>query len=246
MVAAHVLMLAAVSQVTVVSVKADLGVAPEARVAPKKATAAPRRPLAPAAELVALNRRESFTLRPGPQGGFGKQTMHALARFLRCHHTQRVHAISERLARLLYETAAHFDYHPLEVVAGYRAPRVAKQKGNPRSPHKRGVACDFRVAGVGNEVVRDYVRHFPRVGVGFYPNSGFVHLDVRDGASAFWVDYSAPGERAKYSPTPEEDVRRFAQEPDTQPEGDDPPSAEDPGVIAPNLPALVPITPREE
>jgi uncharacterized protein YcbK (DUF882 family) len=202
------------------------------------------RPAAPPAELFALNRSESFTLRPGPAGGFTKVTMRALARFLRCHHTQRVHWISQRLAKLLYETANHFEFARLEVVAGYRAPRVAKAKGNVKSPHKRGVACDFRVVGVANEVLRDYVRHFPKVGVGYYPNSGFVHLDVRDRTSAFWVDYSGPGQRAKYSATPEDDVRRMAQETDTaapsEEEGDEPQKEASPGGLAPNLPALVP------
>ena len=204
------------------------------------------KPLVPPAELFALNRNERFALRPGPAGGFTKQTMHALSRFLRCHHTQRTHAISQRLARLLYETASHFEFARLEVVAGYRAPRVAREKGNPKSPHKRGVACDFRVVGVANEVLRDYVRHFPKVGVGYYPNSGFVHLDVRDKVSAFWVDYSGPGERAKYSPTPEDDVRRLAEQSDTDVEGDDPQKEDSPGVTAPNLPALEPTSPQQD
>ena len=25
-----------------------------------------------------------------------------------------------------------------------RAPKIAREKGNPKSPHKKGVACDFR------------------------------------------------------------------------------------------------------
>jgi hypothetical protein len=34
-----------------------------------------------------------------------------------------------------------------------------------------------------------------------------VHLDVRDGASAFWIDYSGPGQKAIYSDNPDEDLR---------------------------------------
>jgi uncharacterized protein YcbK (DUF882 family) len=199
----------------------------------------------PAAELFALNRNERFSLRPGPAGGFTKMTMSQLARFLRCHHTQRRHAIAPRLARLLYETAKHFDFARLEIVAGYRAPSVAREKGNPKSPHKRGVACDFRVVGVANEVLRDYVRNFPKVGVGYYPNSGFVHLDVRGKLSAFWVDYSAPGERAKYSRTPEEDVRKREQEADTDAEGEQPQLETTPGGSTPNSPAPVEATPQK-
>ena len=55
----------------------------------------------------------------------------------------------------------------------------------------KGLACDFRVVGVGNTQLRDYLRQtFKKVGVGYYPNSSFVHLDVRKDQSAFWIDYS--------------------------------------------------------
>jgi len=219
---------------------------PATATAPSTKKKPKQKPLAPPVELVALNRNESFSLQPGPQGGFGKTTMRSLARFLRCHHTQRVHAIAERLARLLYETASHFENARVEVIAGYRAPKIAKAKGNTKSPHKRGLACDFRIPGVTNETLRDYVRHFPKVGVGYYPNSGFVHLDVRDKVSAFWVDYSGPGERAKYSPTPDQDVREIAEQADTDAEGDDPQKNERPGVSAPKLPTLLPTSPQED
>jgi len=34
-----------------------------------------------------------------------------------------------------------------------------------------------------------------------------VHLDVRKDRSAFWIDYSGPGERAIYSAAPDQDLR---------------------------------------
>jgi hypothetical protein len=72
----------------------------------------------------------------------------------------------------------------------------------------KGLACDFRVEGVKTAELRDYLRHtFDKVGVGYYPNSSFVHLDVRKDRSAFWIDYSGPGERAVYSPSPDQDLR---------------------------------------
>jgi hypothetical protein len=107
--------------------------------------------------------------------------------------------------RLLYQTGHHWPGRRLEVVSGYRHPDVAK---NPHSPHMKGLACDFRVEGVKTAELRDYLRRsFDKVGVGYYPNSTFVHLDVRADRSAFWIDYSGPGERAIYSPTPDQDLR---------------------------------------
>lgn len=153
----------------------------------------------PAAMLVAINTHETFALRPDGKGRFDGKTLKAFANFLRCHHTGRKHAIAPRLLQLLYATAKQFDFQRIVVVAGYRAPKVAREKGNPKSPHKQGVACDFRIEGVANTDLRDFLRDkFDRVGVGYYPNSGFIHLDVRT-ANAFWIDESGPGERARYT-----------------------------------------------
>ena len=32
------------------------------------------------------------------------------------------------------------------------------------------------------------------------PNSGFIHVDVGRQKDAFWIDYSGPGEKARYGP----------------------------------------------
>ncbi|HEX9102230.1 MAG TPA: DUF882 domain-containing protein [Polyangia bacterium] len=182
---------------------------PAPKVATKKRRKTPPPPPPPAVELFALNTRETFKLRPDPKGRLTSKQLHGWNRFLRCHHTGRVHQMSTRLAQLIYEVDKHFGFKRILVVAGYRAPRVAREKGNPKSPHKKGVACDFRIEGVPNTELRDYERTLPKVGVGYYPNSEFVHLDVdplRSKHSAFWIDYSRPGERARYSKNPAGDL----------------------------------------
>lgn len=156
---------------------------------------------APAVHLEHLTTHDALTLRPaGSRGGFGGQAMKSVSRVLRCHHTGKRHAISARLVNVLYATARHFHSSRIFVVAGYRAPAVARKKGNPRSAHKRGVACDFRLDGVRIEAIRDYLREtYHTVGVGYYPNSGFIHVDVGRSHAAYWVDYSGPGEKARYA-----------------------------------------------
>jgi uncharacterized protein YcbK (DUF882 family) len=151
----------------------------------------------------------TFTLRPDLRGGgFSSRQMQALAAFLRCHHTGRKRPMDPRLISLLYATARHYNNAKIHVISGYRAPKVAKAKGNTKSPHKRGVACDFRLEGVSLPALRDYLRRaYHNVGVGYYPNSGFVHLDVGRTQSAFWIDYSGPGEPARYSADPQADLR---------------------------------------
>jgi uncharacterized protein YcbK (DUF882 family) len=157
-------------------------------------------------ELYHVNRRETMLLRMRDEHGRpvrGQQKR--VDRFLRCHYTNVQHAMNPRLTTLLYQTGRHWPGHRLEVVSGYRHPNVAK---NPRSPHMKGLACDFRVVGVANTQLRDYLRQtFKKVGVGYYPNSSFVHLDVRKDRSAFWIDYSGPGENALYSDNASEDLK---------------------------------------
>jgi uncharacterized protein YcbK (DUF882 family) len=153
-----------------------------------------------------VNRHEAMSLRlRDGEGRPVKGIQKRFDRFLRCHHTNVQHAMSPRLMRLMYQTGRHWPGHRLEVVAGYRHPEVAK---NPHSPHMKGLACDFRVEGVKNTKLRDYLRrNFQKVGVGYYPNSTFVHLDVRKDKSAFWIDYSGPGDRAMYSENPGGDLK---------------------------------------
>jgi uncharacterized protein YcbK (DUF882 family) len=157
-------------------------------------------------ELYAVNRREAMALRlRDTKGRPVKGMQRRFDHFLRCHYTNVEHKMDPRLMRLLFQTGHHWPGRRLEVVSGYRHPDVAK---NPHSPHMKGLACDFRVEGVKTADLRDYLRRtFEKVGVGYYPNSSFVHLDVRKDRSAFWIDYSGPGERAIYSATPDQDLR---------------------------------------
>ena len=57
---------------------------------------------------------------------------------------------------------------------------------------------DFRVRGISNKKLYDYIRKFPKVGAGYYPNSTFVHMDVRK-RKFLWTDISAPGEPSVYT-----------------------------------------------
>jgi uncharacterized protein YcbK (DUF882 family) len=134
--------------------------------------------------------------------------MQALSHFLRCHYTNKRRPMDGRLVSFLYNTARHYKNAKIWIISGYRSPQVAAQKGNPQSPHKRGVACDFRLEGVPLTTLRDYLRRTYRTaGVGYYPNAGFVHLDVGRKQAAFWIDYSGPGQRARYAQDPDDDIR---------------------------------------
>jgi LysM repeat protein len=100
----------------------------------------------------------------------------------------------ERLLRLLVDVSNTFGGRPIHIVSGYRTTSFFRD-----SRHKTSQAVDFAIEGVPNSVARDYLLTLDSVGVGYYPNSTFLHLDVRP-HSTHWVDYAGPGEAPRKSP----------------------------------------------
>ncbi len=81
----------------------------------------------------------------------------------------------------------------VEVVSGYRP----KSTG---SYHSTGRALDFKLDGVKNEDIVAFCKTLPDTGCGYYPNSLFVHVDVRERGAGHvsWIDASHPGEAPRY------------------------------------------------
>lgn len=117
-----------------------------------------------------------------------------LRRFMRDGVSGPTHNPHPRLVQVLARISDHFGGRPLVIVSGFRRPGGYTRE---TSKHTEGRAVDIRIVGVSNRHLRDYCRDLPRVGCGYYPNSTFVHVDVRD-RSAYWVDYSRPGEPPRY------------------------------------------------
>lgn len=119
-----------------------------------------------------------------------------VSRMLRFYPTGAKIPVDPRLATLIGLVSDHFGGRPFHVVSGFR-PYSPKQY-TPHSNHNLGRAFDFSIEGVPNTAVRDFCRTIHNAGVGWYPNSTFVHLDVR-AQKAYWVDYSRSGEAPRYS-----------------------------------------------
>jgi hypothetical protein len=129
----------------------------------------------------------------GDTGGFSEEQQSQAARAFSPQGRKKAHPISPRLLDLVYRAMRHFDAPLVHLISGYRADRAG-------SRHTQGRAIDMVLPGVSNEDLAAYVRKFGFVGVGVYPKSGFVHLDVRD-TSFFWLDQSLPNERCRPEPT---------------------------------------------
>jgi len=125
--------------------------------------------------------------------------------------------INDRLIRMLVKVSEHFGNKPIRVVSGFRP--YSPTQYTPHSRHNSGHAVDFSIPGVSNTVLRDYCRSLRNVGCGYYPNSSFVHMDVRE-SSTYWVDYSGPGEAPRYADSKGRDPGEAEREEPTSGQGD--------------------------
>ena len=109
-----------------------------------------------------------------------------LDRFLRDHLTGEVHHFEPHLFDVLFDLtrATGRPDSEINVICGYRSPRtneflrthtfgVAKQ-----SLHMEAEAIDIRLPGVKTSSLRDAALALAHGGVGYYPASDFIHVDV--------------------------------------------------------------------
>jgi uncharacterized protein YcbK (DUF882 family) len=114
-----------------------------------------------------------------------EQSYRAVRRFMRCLRTGAETPMDPRLIELLYRISQRAG-RKIQLVSGFRAPMYSAVAF---SYHPRGMAADIRIPGMTALMVRDLVSAMGVKGVGYYPTSQFVHVDVRD-TRAHWTDYS--------------------------------------------------------
>jgi uncharacterized protein YcbK (DUF882 family) len=140
--------------------------------------------------LVSLNTNDRVELSPfSERGGFAAKDLDRAAWTLREPSSGNAHPVEPRLLDLVYRIQTQFSAPEIRVISAYRTPH-----GRNASNHGRGRAIDIVVPGATDADVAKFARELGFVGVGIYPASGFVHVDVRD-RSYFWVDASGPGRR---------------------------------------------------
>ncbi len=140
--------------------------------------------------LRAINGTERVELEPLTEhGGFAPTELDKASHILRSSDGGH-HPVDPRILDLAYALQRRFGAGEIRFLSGYRTPRRGA------SNHGFGRAIDLVVPGATDEEVAIYARTLGFVGVGIYPTSGFVHLDVRD-RSFFWADRSGPGKPNK-------------------------------------------------
>ena len=79
---------------------------------------------------------------------------------------------------------------PFHVISGYRSPKtnnLLRKRGKgaaKNSYHIKGQAVDIRLPGHRTSVLRRAAYELKRGGVGYYPKSSFVHIDI--GPVRYW------------------------------------------------------------
>ncbi len=108
----------------------------------------------------------------------------AIDSFLRCWFTHEEQDISDALVGRMLTTAQEFGARKIHIVSGFRAEKyntLLRKKGREvalRSHHTRGRALDFALPGVDVRKIYHRLLEVHQGGVGYYPRSGFVHIDT--------------------------------------------------------------------
>ncbi len=145
----------------------------------------------PRVNLVSVRIRRGHSERELELSSTGDHDPEMLAQFsemaMPAAASEPVRTIDARVVAMLAESARHFDGAVIEIVSGYRPNARASSR------HRHAAAIDFRLLGVDLNVARDFFDHFDNTGLGIYPTSNFLHLDVRERTTR-WVDYSGSDE----------------------------------------------------
>jgi uncharacterized protein YcbK (DUF882 family) len=125
------------------------------------------------------------------EGQFIPDALQDINKLLRDHRNNQVSAIDPQLLVLLDKVSAQFGDHPtLHIISGYRSPESnAKLHENTsgvakHSLHMEGKAIDVRIPGQDLAKLHKVAMAQKSGGVGYYPDSQFVHMDV--GRVRYW------------------------------------------------------------
>lgn len=121
------------------------------------------------------------------------EVMAMIKNFLRDHHNNQTHDIDPALINLIHRLQVDCcvpGIATFDVVSGYRSPSTNEMlrhhsRGVARnSYHMKGCAVDIKLPKHLREL-KKLATSYQLGGVGYYPKSGFVHVDIRR-KPAYW------------------------------------------------------------
>ena len=118
-------------------------------------------------------------------GHYQQENLEKINFILRDHRTDEVHSIDPTLLDLLYQIhCVSRSEKPFNIISGYRSAKTNKKLRNTtsgvakKSLHMQGKAIDICLPDVSLTTLRDIAISFNAGGVGYYANSGFLHIDI--------------------------------------------------------------------
>lgn len=132
-----------------------------------------------------LHTGESLKAAYWENGQYLHDALGEINHILRDHRTGQISVIEPGLLDLLHQLRNRLDAsQPIQIISGYRSPAsntrlAARSDGVAKgSLHMQGKAVDIHIEGVSLNDLRGAAIALQGGGVGYYPSSNFVHVDV--------------------------------------------------------------------
>jgi uncharacterized protein YcbK (DUF882 family) len=118
-------------------------------------------------------------------GSYQSEALAQLDQLLRDHRTDEIRPMDPRVLDMIHAVGSRIrPCEPFHVISGYRS-AATNEKLRRRSSgvakkslHTQGQAIDIRLPGYRTAYLRDLCVNLRAGGVGYYPESNFVHLDI--------------------------------------------------------------------
>jgi uncharacterized protein YcbK (DUF882 family) len=119
------------------------------------------------------------------EGRYVPDALAAVNHVMRDYRTGDVHFMEPQLLDLMHVLSAKVESRqPFQIISGYRSPKTNAMLHERSSGvavnsfHMRGMATDIRLPDVSLPNLHRAALAMQRGGVGYYPESDFVHVDV--------------------------------------------------------------------
>lgn len=127
------------------------------------------------------------------EGHYDTKALTRLSHLLRDRRNNKEHPIVAKLFDLLHHLQATLESQDhFQVICGYRSKetnKILRKKSRgvaKNSLHMQGKAVDIRLEHVPLKDLCNAARSLKAGGVGYYPKSNFIHVDIRS-KPAFWT-----------------------------------------------------------
>lgn len=116
---------------------------------------------------------------------FQTDVVNAFEHNLRDHRQNEAAPMDRRLYDFLHQIQQRLvTDKEIHIISGFRSEKTNNMLASrsngvaKKSFHMKGMAIDFTIPGIDLALIRDTAKSLKLGGVGYYPNSGFIHIDT--------------------------------------------------------------------